>query len=86
MTAKAEDDKPIYLVEVQQAGIFLVKGLDDEQLKQMLGAYCPNLLFPYAREAADSVVRQELTSESLILLVDMTDITLKYLDAAYLQF
>ena len=46
----------MYLVEVQQAGIFVVKGMEDEQKRQMLGSFCPSVLFPYAREAIDSLV------------------------------
>lgn len=45
-----------FIVEVQQAGIFLVKGLDAPALEHTLGAFCPSLLFPYAREALDNLV------------------------------
>jgi len=49
-------DTTAFLVEVQQAGIFNLGGFNDEGRDQMLGAYCPSLLFPYAREAVDSAV------------------------------
>ena len=49
-------EKTAYIVEVQQAGIFAVKNFEGEQLGHMLGAYCPNLLFPYARESIDTLV------------------------------
>jgi preprotein translocase subunit SecB len=55
ITAKVEE-KVAYLVEIQQGGVFLVQGVEDQQLGQMLGAYCPTILFPYAREAIDSIV------------------------------
>lgn len=45
-----------FIAEVQQAGIFLVKGLDNASMSHTLGAYCPNLLFPYARETLDNQV------------------------------
>lgn len=45
-----------FIAEVQQAGIFLVRGLDAPTLAHTLGAFCPNLLFPYARETLDSLV------------------------------
>jgi preprotein translocase subunit SecB len=45
-----------YIVEVQQAGIFQVQGLEGIQLAQALNAFCPNLLFPYIRESIDTVV------------------------------
>ncbi|RMQ42199.1 Protein-export protein SecB [Pseudomonas cichorii] len=49
-------DEVAFIVEVQQAGIFLIKGLDDSSLSHTLGAFCPNILFPYAREAIDNLV------------------------------
>jgi preprotein translocase subunit SecB len=54
ITAKLED-KVAVLIEVQQAGLFTIKGIEGEQLKQILGIMCPNLLFPYAREAIDNL-------------------------------
>lgn len=45
-----------FLAEVQQAGVFLVKGLAADELHRTLGAFCPNILFPYAREAIDNMV------------------------------
>ena len=56
VTASTEDDALMYLVEVQQAGIFLVDGLDENTRLQTLGSFCPNVLFPYAREVVDSLV------------------------------
>jgi len=55
VTAKLED-KVALLVEVQQAGIFACKGLDDAQLRQILATMCPDILFPYARETIDALV------------------------------
>lgn len=55
VTAK-NDDKTAFLVEVQQGGIFQIDGLEGPALHQTLGAFCPNLLFPYAREAVDAMV------------------------------
>ncbi|MDZ7685212.1 MAG: protein-export chaperone SecB [Gammaproteobacteria bacterium] len=55
-TARDDADEVVYLVEVQQAGIFLVKGMAGDALQQTLGSFCPNVLFPYAREAIDSIV------------------------------
>lgn len=45
-----------FIAEVQQAGIFLIKGLEPAAMRHTLGAFCPNILFPYAREALDSLV------------------------------
>src|SRR5690554_2316527 len=57
VTAKV-GEKVAYIVEIQQAGVFMVSGIEGPQLGQMLGAYCPNILFPYAREAIDATVHR----------------------------
>lgn len=50
--------KTAFLIEVHQAGVFVVSGFPSDQLHQMLGSFCPNILFPYAREVvSDMVVR-----------------------------
>lgn len=57
LTVTAKNEGAIaFLVEVKQAGIFLIDGVPDEHLQQLLGAYCPNVLFPYARETVSDVV------------------------------
>lgn len=48
--------KTAFLIEVQQAGIFIVNGFPSDQLHQMLGSFCPNILFPYAREVISDIV------------------------------
>lgn len=50
------DDKTAFLVEVNQAGIFMAKGFSDEQMGSVLGSLCPNILYPYAREAISDIV------------------------------
>lgn len=55
VSAKIEE-QTAFLCEVQQAGIFTVSGFPDDTRSQMLGAYCPNILFPYARENVDNAV------------------------------
>ncbi|BFM50643.1 protein-export chaperone SecB [Marinomonas sp. THO17] len=45
-----------YLVQIQQGGLFVISGLDDQQLHHALGAFCPATLFPYARENIDAIV------------------------------
>ncbi len=49
-------EETAFIAEVQQAGIFLIKGLDAASMSHTLGAFCPNILFPYARETLDSLV------------------------------
>lgn len=49
-------ERTAYLVEVQQAGIFGLKGFAESELNFMLGAFCPNTLFPYAREVISDLI------------------------------
>ena len=51
-----ESAQPAFIVEVQQGGLFQAEGFDDEALQQLLGSYCPTILFPYAREAVSDMV------------------------------
>ena len=55
VTAKIEEDTA-FLVEVQQAGIFYMVGIEGEPLRQVLATVGPNILFPYARDNIDSLV------------------------------
>ncbi len=48
--------KTAFLAEIQQAGIFVLKGIKKDQIGPVLGAFCPNILFPYARETVDALV------------------------------
>jgi preprotein translocase subunit SecB len=52
------DEKTMYLIEAQQAGIFHIAGLPDESINKMLATTCPNILFPFTREIiSDLVIR-----------------------------
>ena len=51
-----EEPKTAFLVEVQQAGLFTVAGIEGQQLAQVLNTTCPQILFPYARETISSLV------------------------------
>ncbi len=55
VTAKIQD-KTAFLVEVTQAGIFLARGIPDEEMGPLLGIYCPNVIFPYVREVISDLV------------------------------
>ncbi|PKM23249.1 MAG: protein-export chaperone SecB [Gammaproteobacteria bacterium HGW-Gammaproteobacteria-14] len=55
LTAEQEG-KTIYLVEIKQAGIFTISGAGEQELEQLLGAYCPSILFPYLREVVASTI------------------------------
>lgn len=49
-------EKTAFLVELKQAGVFTLEGFNDEEKGGMLGSYCPNVLFPFAREAISELV------------------------------
>ena len=46
----------MFLVEVAQAGIFQIRNVPQENIEMILGVTCPNILFPYAREAVSDLV------------------------------
>ena len=50
------DDKTIYLIEINQAGIFLIKSIPEDLIGRMLATSCANILFPFAREAVSDIV------------------------------
>lgn len=57
VTAKV-GEKTMFLVEIGQAGIFRIQNLSEEQMEPIIAVACPNILFPYAREAvSDAVTR-----------------------------
>lgn len=55
LTAKL-GEQTAYLVEIHQSGIFFIKDFSPNDLQNMLNGYCPNILFPYAREAISDLV------------------------------
>lgn len=54
-TTKVEDHVA-FLCEVEQAGIFTLQGFNKDEIAYLLGAQCPNTLFPYARETVSDLV------------------------------
>ena len=56
-TAKREN-KNIFLVEVKQAGIFRIGGVDKDTLQRALEITCANVIFPFAREAINDFVEK----------------------------
>src|ERR1700727_1604541 len=51
-----QGDLTLYLVEVKQAGIFTITGAAVEDLKRLVGSFCPGVLFPYAREVISDLI------------------------------
>ena len=55
VTAKLAE-KTAFIAEVQQAGLFQMEGFPEEAIHRTVGIFCPTTLFPYVREAVDSLV------------------------------
>ena len=53
-----QEEQTMFLAEVQQAGLFQIDGYSEEEFKAIVGSFCPNILFPYAREAIASTVQR----------------------------
>jgi preprotein translocase subunit SecB len=51
-------DATIFLVEVKQAGLFVIRNLPESDLKRAISTICPGVLFPYARAAVSQLVSQ----------------------------
>jgi len=51
-----QKDRTLFMVEIDQAGIFLIKGYLDQERKTLIGTYCPSTLFPYLRETISSLI------------------------------
>ena len=58
VSAKLPEDRTVFLVEVAQAGIFQIRNVPQGELEPVMMIGCPNILFPYAREAiSDAITR-----------------------------
>ncbi len=54
----SQDDNTMFLIEVQQAGLFSIVGYDEKELSYLLGSQCMTVLFPYVRETiSDGAIR-----------------------------
>ncbi|CAG9295516.1 protein-export chaperone SecB [Celerinatantimonas diazotrophica] len=54
----SHEENVAFLCEVKQAGIFTLGNMEPAQLAHAINAYCPNILFPYAREVVSSLVNR----------------------------
>ncbi len=53
-----QNDVTLFLVEVKQAGAFVMRNMSDDDVRRAIGSVCPNVLFPYARAAVSHLVMQ----------------------------
>ena len=50
------DESTLFMVELQQAGIFHIEAADEAERRKALGVACPDALFPYLRETVDTLL------------------------------
>ena len=65
-----QTDNTLYLVEIKQAGVFAVSGAAPEELKRVIGSFCPSVLFPYAREVISDLITKGGFPSFLLPLVN----------------
>ena len=53
-----DEDKTIFLVELHQAGLFEISGYSQEEMGALIGSFCPNVLYPFAREAIANTIQR----------------------------
>jgi len=59
ISVEAKDgDKTVFLIELHQAGLFEVTGHTPEEAGMLFGSFCPNILFPYARESISAMIQK----------------------------
>ncbi len=80
ITIEAKDsgkDKTLFLVELHQAGLFEIGGYGEEEFGALVGSFCPNILFPYARESIAGIIQKGGFPEFLLQPINF--------DALYMQ-
>jgi preprotein translocase subunit SecB len=76
VTAK-QGEKTAFLVDITQAGIFLLNNVPEEGLEMVLAITCPNILFPYAREAISDLIVKAGFSSVLLNPINFESLYLK---------
>jgi len=69
MTA-TQADKTAVLIELQQAGLFEISGIEERLMPQVLRVTCPTVLFPYARETVDTLALKGSVPPLLLAPID----------------
>ncbi|CAM2977964.1 protein-export chaperone SecB [Vibrio rarus] len=78
-------EETAFLCEVQQAGIFTAEEMEAGQLAHCLGAFCPNILFPYARETISSLVIKGTFPQLNLAPVNFDALFMNYLQSQQQQ-
>lgn len=64
------DGETAFIVDVTQAGIFLIENVEENRMPYILGAYIPNILFPFLREAVNDLVTKGSFPQLLLTPID----------------
>ncbi|CAD6877366.1 Protein-export protein SecB (maintains pre-export unfolded state) [Methylomonas albis] len=78
-------DNTAYLVEVNQSGIFSIAGFTEQEMGPMLGSFCPNVLFPYAREVISDLVNKGGFPQLILAPVNFDALYMQHLQQAQAQ-
>jgi preprotein translocase subunit SecB len=65
-----QGEATLYLVEIKQAGVFTIVGASEDDLKKLIGSFCPSVLFPYAREVISDLITKGGFPNFLLPLVN----------------
>lgn len=71
-----------YLVEVTQSGVFSLAGFSEQEMGPMMGSFCPNILFPYAREVVSDLVAKGGFPQLLLAPVNFDALYAQHLQQA----
>ena len=77
LSARSQQDGEDFtglIIEVQQAGVFLIDGADGPALERILAVACPDILFPYVREAVDNVAAKGTFPPFMLAPVDFASL------------
>ena len=65
-----QEDKTVFLTELQHAGMFTIKGLSEEEKAQALGSFCPSIIYNYAREVISAAIQRGGFPEFILQPID----------------
>jgi preprotein translocase subunit SecB len=81
VTVEAKQDETVaFLCEIQQAGLFLIRGFGPDDLKRVLNATCANVIFPYARETICDLVTRGGFPQLLLQPVNFDSLYYRHAD------
>lgn len=79
------DSRVAFLVEIKQAGMFGIAGMDAQAVTQLANTTCPQILFPYAREAIDSILSRGTFPPLLLPPINFDAVFVQAIEAANKQ-